>query len=70
MAKKRIVIAIGHKDLGTNLPEQKAAVANTAKVIGDFIQEGWQVAIVHSNAPQVASAHPYQQRKRFKVCAG
>ena len=24
MAKKRIVIAVGHKDLGTNLPEQKA----------------------------------------------
>jgi len=57
MAKKRIVIAIGHKDLGTNLPEQKAAVANTAKVIGDFIQEGWQVAIVHSNAPQVGMIH-------------
>ena len=53
MAKKRIVMAIGHKDMGTNLPEQKAAVARTAKIIADFIQEGWQVAIVHSNAPQV-----------------
>ena len=57
MAKKRIVIAIGHKDLGTNLPEQKAAVAKTAKVIADFIQESWQVAIVHSNAPQVGMIH-------------
>ena len=57
MAKKRIVMAIGHKDLGTNLPEQKAAVARTAKVIADFIQEGWQVAIVHSNAPQVGMIH-------------
>ncbi|HJB08804.1 MAG TPA: carbamate kinase [Candidatus Enterocloster faecavium] len=57
MAKKRIVIAIGHKDLGTTLPEQKAAVANTAKVIADFIQEGWQMAIVHSNAPQVGMIH-------------
>ncbi|MBS6956334.1 MAG: carbamate kinase [Enterocloster asparagiformis] len=57
MAKKRIVIAIGHKDLGTNLPEQKAAVAKTAKVIADFIQDGWQVAIVHSNAPQVGMIH-------------
>ena len=57
MAKKRIVLAIGHKDLGTTLPEQKAAVANTAKVIADFIQEGWQVAIVHSNAPQVGMIH-------------
>lgn len=57
MAKKRIVMAIGHKDLGTNLPEQKQAVARTAKVIADFIQEGWQVAIVHSNAPQVGMIH-------------
>lgn len=57
MAKKRIVVAIGHKDLGTNLPEQKAAVAKTAKVIADFIQDGWQVAIVHSNAPQVGMIH-------------
>ena len=57
MAKKRIVIALGHNDLGTNLPEQKAAVARTAKVIGYFIQEGWQAAIVHSNAPQVGMIH-------------
>ena len=58
MAKKRIVMAIGHKDMGTNLPEQKEAVKRTAKVIADFIQDGWQVAIVHSNAPQVGMIHP------------
>ena len=57
MAKKRIVMAIGHKDMGTNLPEQKEAVTRTAKVIADFIQDGWQVAIVHSNAPQVGMIH-------------
>lgn len=57
MAKKRIVIALGHKALGTNLPEQKKAVAETAKVIADFVQESWQVAIVHSNAPQVGMIH-------------
>ena len=57
MAKKRIVVAIGHKDMGTNLPEQKEAVARTAQIIGDFIQAGWQVAIVHSNAPQVGMIH-------------
>ena len=57
MAKKRIVMAIGHKDMGTNLPEQKKAVKHTAKVIADFIQDGWQVAIVHSNAPQVGMIH-------------
>ena len=57
MAKKRIVLALGHHALGTNLPEQKAAVVKTAKVIAGFIQEGWQVAIVHSNAPQVGMIH-------------
>lgn len=57
MAKKRIVMAIGHKDMGTNLPEQKEAVKRTAKVIADFIKDGWQVAIVHSNAPQVGMIH-------------
>lgn len=57
MAKKRIVMALGHNALGTNLPEQKKAVQHTAKVIGDFIQQGWQVAVVHSNAPQVGMIH-------------
>lgn len=57
MAKKRIVMALGHRALGTNLPEQKAAVIETAKVIADFIMEDWQVAIVHSNAPQVGMIH-------------
>ena len=58
MAKKRIVMALGHDALGTNLPEQKAAVAKTAsKLIADFIQNGWQVAVVHSNAPQVGMIH-------------
>ncbi len=57
MAKKRIVMALGHNALGTNLPEQKAAVIETAKVIADFIMEDWQVALVHSNAPQVGMIH-------------
>ena len=57
MAKKRIVMALGHDALGTNLPEQKKAVASTAKLIANFIQNGWQVAVVHSNAPQVGMIH-------------
>lgn len=57
MAKKRIVIALGHHALGTNLPEQKAAVIGTAQVVADLIQKGWQVALVHSNAPQVGMIH-------------
>ena len=57
MAKKRIVMALGHDALGTNLPEQKKAVASTAKLIANFIQNSWQVAVVHSNAPQVGMIH-------------
>ncbi|MCD8222041.1 MAG: carbamate kinase [Clostridiales bacterium] len=57
MAKKRIVMALGHLALGTNLPEQQAAVVKTAKIIANFIQSGWQVAVVHSNAPQVGMIH-------------
>ena len=57
MSKKRLVLSLGHKDLGTNLPEQKAAVAETAPIIADFVEEGWQVAVTHSNAPQVGMIH-------------
>jgi len=57
MPKKRLVLSLGHKDLGTNLPEQQAAVARTAPIVAGFIQQGWQVAIVHSNAPQVGFIH-------------
>lgn len=55
--KKRVVVALGHRALGTTLPEQKVAVKNTAKVIADLIEEGFQVAITHSNAPQVGMIH-------------
>ncbi len=57
MPKKRIVMALGHKALGTNLPEQKEAARQMSKIIADFVQEGWQVAVVHSNAPQVGMIH-------------
>ena len=57
MSKKRMVIALGHKDLGFTLPEQKAAVARTATMIGDFVEDGYQVALVFSNAPQVGMIH-------------
>ena len=55
--KKRVVVALGHRALGTTLPEQKVAVKNTAKSIADLIEEGYQVVITHSNAPQVGMIH-------------
>ncbi len=57
MPKKRIVMALGHKALGTNLPEQKEAAQHMSRIIADFVQDGWQVAVVHSNAPQVGMIH-------------
>ncbi len=57
MRKKKIVIALGHDALGTTLPEQKLATKRTAKAVADFIKEDYQVAISHSNGPQVGMIH-------------
>ncbi|SDY36730.1 carbamate kinase [Eubacterium barkeri] len=50
---KKIVIALGGNALGNNLPEQMAAVKETAKAIVDLIEEGNEVVISHGNGPQV-----------------
>lgn len=55
--KKRAVIALGHRALGTTLPEQMVAVKKTAKSIADLLEEGYQIAITHSNVPQVGMIH-------------
>lgn len=57
MRKKRIVIALGHDALGATLPEQKEAARRTARAIADFIQNDYQVAVTHSNGPQVGMIH-------------
>lgn len=77
--KKRVVLALGHRALGTTLPEQKAAISRTSKCIADLIEEGYQVAITHSNAPQVgmihtamnefAKAHPEYTACPMSVCS-
>jgi len=50
---KRIVVALGGNALGKNLPEQMAAVKQTARAIVDLIQDGHQVVVTHGNGPQV-----------------
>jgi len=50
---KRIVVALGGNDLGSNLPEQMEAVRGTAAAIADLIVAGNEVVIVHGNGPQV-----------------
>ena len=52
MAKK-IVIALGGNALGSNLAEQKIAVAKTAEVIVDLIEQGHELIVTHGNGPQV-----------------
>ena len=53
MSKKKVVIALGHRALGTTMPEQYKATRNTAKAIADLVEAGADVVISHSNAPQV-----------------
>ena len=54
MGKKKVVIALGGNALGKDIEEQKAAVANTAKVIVDLAQQGLDIIVTHGNGPQVA----------------
>lgn len=55
--KKKVVVALGHRALGNNLPEQMVAVKNTAKSIADLVEAGYDIVITHSNAPQVGMIH-------------
>ena len=57
MDKKRVVLALGHKALGTTLPQQQEGVRSSAKIIADLAEEGCQLIITHSNAPQVGMIH-------------
>ena len=55
--KKRVVVALGHQALGTNFPEQKKAIHASVKILADMVEEGCQLIITHSNAPQVGMIH-------------
>lgn len=57
MDKKRVVLALGHRALGTTLPQQQEGVRASAKIIADLVEEGCQLIISHSNAPQVGMIH-------------
>ena len=57
MSEKTVVVALGHKALGTTLPEQKIATKAAAKAIADLIEDGANVVISHSNGPQVGMIH-------------
>lgn len=57
MSEKIVVVALGHRALGTTLPEQKIATKKAAKAIADLVEEGTRVVISHSNGPQVGMIH-------------
>ena len=57
MSEKTVVVALGHKALGTTLPEQKIATKAAAKAIADLVEDGANVVISHSNGPQVGMIH-------------
>ena len=53
MGEKTVVIALGGNALGNNVEEQKIAVAKTATVIVDLIEQGLNIVLTHGNGPQV-----------------
>ena len=57
MSEKIVVVALGHRALGTTLPEQKIATKMAAKAIADLTEDGAHVVISHSNGPQVGMIH-------------
>ena len=57
MSEKIAAVALGHRALGTTLPEQKIATKAAAKAVADLVEEGTRVVISHSNGPQVGMIH-------------
>ena len=45
MGKKKVVVALGHRALGTTLPEQKCATKSSAKILADLIECGLNLVI-------------------------
>ena len=57
MSRKKVVVSLGHRALGTTLPEQYKATKNTAKILANLVEAGADIVISHSNAPQVGMIH-------------
>lgn len=57
MANRRAVVSLGHKALGYTTDEQLNAVRHTAKALADLVEGGYDLAITHSNGPQVSMIH-------------
>lgn len=53
MKKKRIVVALGRNAFGETFPEQQKHIKKAADAIADLTETGYEIAITHSNGPQV-----------------
>lgn len=57
MNRKKVVVSLGHKALGSTTSEQLDAVKVTAKALADLVEADCQLTITHSNGPQVSMIH-------------
>lgn len=57
MSRKKVVVSLGHKALGSTTSEQLDAVKVTAKALADLVEADCQLTITHSNGPQVSMIH-------------
>jgi len=57
MENKKAVVSLGHEALGYTTAKQKEAVKVTSKALADLVEEGFVLAITHSNGPQVSMIH-------------
>lgn len=64
MDRKRIVVALGHRDLGGTLPEQLLKVRESAKMLAELSGRGYALAVVFSNSPQLGLIHTAMKELR------
>ncbi len=57
MSRTRAVVSLGHDALGYTTLEQWDAVKITAKALADLAEDEYELAITHSNGPQVSMIH-------------
>ncbi len=53
MENKKIVIALGRNAFSASFPKQQQRVKLAAKAVADIVEEKYDVAITHSNGPEV-----------------
>ena len=60
MTRKKVVVALGHRALGTTLPEQKEAVKASAKVLADLVEAGADINYSQQCTPNRYDTYSYE----------